>query len=90
MTTATNAQEIINAFADGDYEARDGRYYSAIRVAVREKREAMQKANAKLAHAVADAREAGDSWDMIASALGCSRQAAHERFGPKGKYANLT
>lgn len=29
---------------------------------------------------VADAREAGETWQSIADALGISRQAAHERF----------
>jgi len=35
------------------------------------------------ARAVARAREAGVPWSMIGTALGVSRQAAHERYGPR-------
>lgn len=36
---------------------------------------------AELAEAVADARRQGHTWTQIATMLGTSRQAAHERYG---------
>lgn len=53
--------------------------------AIRDLREAVQElhdAESALRMAVADARNANASWSYIAEALGVSRQAAWERFGP--------
>ena len=44
-------------------------------------RQAAESAEAELRAAVAEAREAGYSWSMVAAALDVSRQAAWERFG---------
>lgn len=38
-------------------------------------------AERSLREAVADARHQGASWSEVGAVLGCSRQAAHERFG---------
>ena len=42
---------------------------------------ACTKAQQDLLNAVKDAREADDSWTVIGTALGISRQAAQQRFG---------
>jgi hypothetical protein len=44
---------------------------------------ALQDAEEELHSAVAAARDAGDTWDMIGVALGVTRQAAYQRFGQK-------
>jgi Tfp pilus assembly protein PilF len=44
-------------------------------------REHITDAEAELREAVRAAREAGDSWTVIAAALDTTRQAAQERFG---------
>jgi Tfp pilus assembly protein PilF len=41
---------------------------------------ALATAEENLRKAVAGARTAGDSWTVIGTALGTSKQAAHERF----------
>ncbi|WP_343603007.1 hypothetical protein [Mycobacterium sp.] len=43
--------------------------------------DAVDVAQTELRAAVAAARNAGDTWAMIAVALGISRQAAYQRFG---------
>lgn len=43
--------------------------------------EALTRADLELRAAVAAARAAGDTWDMIGLGLGVSRQAAFQRFG---------
>lgn len=44
-------------------------------------REHIADAEAELRDAVKAARDAGDSWGVIAAALDTSRQAAQQRFG---------
>lgn len=44
-------------------------------------RSAIVEAEAELRDAVQAAREAGDSWTVIAAALDTTRQAAQQRFG---------
>ncbi|MCV7230678.1 hypothetical protein [Mycolicibacterium komossense] len=58
-------------------KARDARHMRRIAAAAK----ALAGADAELDAAVAAAREAGDSWAMIGTALGVSRQAAAQRFG---------
>lgn len=45
-------------------------------------RQALLDAEDELIDAVTTARDAGDPWSMIGLALGVSRQAAQQRFGP--------
>ena len=42
--------------------------------------DACQQAAAALRHAVAAARQAGHPWSAVAAILGCTRQAAQQRF----------
>lgn len=53
-------------------KARDGRHMRRIAAA---------RTEAEVESAVAAARAAGDSWAMIGTALGISRQSASRRFG---------
>jgi hypothetical protein len=57
-------------------DARDARHMRRI-IAAAEK---LDVAQAELNEAVAVAREAGDSWAMIGTALGINRRAAQQRF----------
>jgi hypothetical protein len=64
--------------------SRDARHLPRITAAA----EAVESAHAELRAAVAAARDAGDTWAMIAVALGISRQAAYQRSGqPTGSTA---
>jgi hypothetical protein len=58
-------------------DARDARYFRRIVAAGA----ALEAAEDDLHSAVAEARAAGDTWGMIGTALGVSRQAAYQRFG---------
>lgn len=58
-------------------EARDATHFRRIVAA----RTAIADGEAELREAVAAAREAGDSWTVIAAALDTTRQAAYQRFG---------
>ncbi|OCH81053.1 hypothetical protein [Gordonia sp. UCD-TK1] len=57
--------------------ARDATHFRRIVAA----RTAIADGEAELREAVAAAREAGDSWTVIAAALDTTRQAAYQRFG---------
>ncbi|KLO26525.1 hypothetical protein ABW16_19465 [Mycolicibacter heraklionensis] len=56
--------------------ARDATAFRRIVAAV----EAVHQADAELVEAVRASRVAGDSWTVIAVALGTTRQAAQQRF----------
>lgn len=56
---------------------RDASHFRAI-IAAKEARAAADRA---LVQTVVAAKLAGDSWTIIGAALGCSKQAASERFG---------
>jgi hypothetical protein len=58
-------------------EAHDGRHMRRISAAA----EALDAAHDELHAAVKAARLAGDTWSMIGTALGTTRQAAFQRFG---------
>ena len=58
------------------HPARDAVNFRRIRAA----REHITHAEAELRDAVRAAREAGDSWTVIAAALDTTRQAAQQRF----------
>ncbi|MGM0386165.1 MAG: hypothetical protein ACQERF_09330 [Actinomycetota bacterium] len=57
--------------------ARDAVHFRRILAA----RQHIADADAELREAVKAAREAGDSWTVIAAALDTTRQAAQQRFG---------
>ena len=57
--------------------ARDAVHFRRILAA----RQGIAAAEQELRDAVKVARDAGDSWTVIASALGTTRQAAQQRFG---------
>lgn len=57
--------------------ARDAVHFRRILAA----RQHLADADAELRDAVNAAREAGDSWTVIAAALDTTRQAAQQRFG---------
>lgn len=57
--------------------ARDAVHFRRILAA----RQHISTAEAELRQAVKAAREAGDSWTVIATALDTTRQAAQQRFG---------
>jgi hypothetical protein len=57
--------------------ARDAVHFRRILAA----RQHIADAEAELREAVKAAREAGDSWTVIAAALDTTRQAAQQRFG---------
>lgn len=57
-------------------KARDGTHLRKIGQAL----DHVEQSDRELVRAIADARDAGDSWAAIAAVLGTSRQAAHRRF----------
>jgi hypothetical protein len=69
----------LNAIEPNPADARDATYMRRIIAAAA----ALQDAVEELHSAVAAARDAGDTWDMIGVALGVTRQAAFQRFGKK-------
>jgi hypothetical protein len=79
--TAKNHIVDVEQWLDGlevdPANARDGRNMRRIGAAVA----ALELAQTELHAAVAAAREAGDTWAMIGTALGTTRQAAFQRFG---------
>jgi hypothetical protein len=69
----------LNAIEPNPADARDATHMRRIVAAAT----ALQDAEEELHSAVAAARDAGDTWDMIGVALGVTRQAAYQRFGQK-------
>ena len=59
------------------HPARDAAHFRRILAA----RQGVAAAEQELRDAVKAARDAGDSWTVIASALDTTRQAAQQRFG---------
>lgn len=59
------------------HQARDAVHFRRILAA----RQGIAAAEQELRDAVKAARDAGDSWTVIASALDTTRQAAQQRFG---------
>lgn len=77
----TNTTDDVEAWLDNldvnPADARDARHMRQIIAAA----EAVGTAEAELVATVDAAREGGDTWAMIGTALGISRQAAYQRFG---------
>lgn len=77
---AAEQGEPVERWLDGlDPDRIDFRDASGVR-AIIAATEALAAAQDSLRQAVAQARAGGDSWTVIAAALGTSKQAAHERF----------
>lgn len=77
MTTRTKDRTGLDALSPATHPARDAAGFRAIRAAMRQVEDAEQVLRA----AVRAARAAGDSWAVIGTALGTTRQAAFQRFG---------
>lgn len=78
MTDETaGIEEWLDSVDPDASEARDASHVRRIIAAV----EAVEHSEGELRAAVAAARAAGDTWDVIGVALGISRQAAYQRFG---------
>lgn len=67
----------LDAIEPNPSDARDSTHIRRIIAAAK----AVDASQAELRAAVAAARSAGDTWDLIGVALGISRQAAYQRFG---------
>lgn len=77
QTTPTETEAWLDSLDVDPAKARDGRHLRRIAAAAK----TLDEADAELTAAVVAAREAGDSWAMIGTALGISRQGAFQRFG---------
>lgn len=68
---------ILAEESSGRADARDATHFRRIVAA----NKALSAASDELVAAVAAAREAGDTWAMVGTALGISSHAAFQRFG---------
>jgi hypothetical protein len=76
-TTSTNQTErMLEQLDPSTVAARDATGFRRIIAA----RDNLARAERELHEAVAAAREAGDSWTAIGTALGITKQAAQQRF----------
>lgn len=66
----------LDTISPTTHPGRDAAGFRAIRAAAKN----VETAEQDLRDAVRAAREAGDSWAIIGTALGVSRQAAQQRF----------
>lgn len=66
----------LDTISPATHPGRDAAGFRAIRAAAKN----VETAEQDLRDAVRAAREAGDSWAIIGTALGISRQAAQQRF----------
>lgn len=76
-TKRRNDDTGLDAIDPTTHPARDATYFRRIVKARKE----LEAAEQDLRDAVAEAREAGDSWAVIGAALDTTRQAAFQRFG---------
>lgn len=76
-TEKTNIETWLDNLEVDPAKARDGRHMRRIAAAAT----ALTAAETELNDAVAEARASGDTWAMVGTALGVSRQAAYQRFG---------
>src|SRR5205807_2580842 len=70
-------EDWLDAVEPDPADARDASHIRRIIAAA----ESLGAAQSELHAAVAAARAAGDTWDVIGAALGTSRQNAYQRFG---------
>ena len=81
---ATDVEEWLDNLDVDPAEARDGKHMrriAAARKALDAAESGLAAARTEMLDAVTAAREAGDTWAMVGTALGISRQAAYQRFG---------
>lgn len=77
MRTRTKDATGLDTLSPATHPSRDATGFRAIRAAMHQ----AEDAERALRDAVRDARAAGDSWTIIGTALGTTRQAACQRFG---------
>jgi Tfp pilus assembly protein PilF len=77
MSSAENDVAGPDQLDPAAHSARDAVHFRRILAA----RQGIAAAEQELRDAVKAARDAGDSWTVIASALDTTRQAAQQRFG---------
>lgn len=77
MTKLMNDDTGLDTVDPATTTARNAEHFRRIIAA----RKGVAEAEAELRAAVAAAREAGDSWNVIGVALDTTRQAAFQRFG---------
>ena len=77
MSSAENEVAGLGQLDPGMRPARDAVHFRRILAAC----QGIASAEQELRDAVQAARDAGDSWTVIASALDTTRQAAQQRFG---------
>ena len=77
MSSAENDVAGLDQLDAAASQARDAVHFRRILAA----RQGIASAEQELRDAVQAARDAGDSWTVIASALDTTRQAAQQRFG---------
>lgn len=75
-TNRTDVEQWLDAIDPATTPTKDARHLRAVGEALT----ALEQAEARLQRAVADARNAGDSWTAIGAVLGTSRQAAHRKY----------
>lgn len=78
MKHKTDIDEWLDTIEPNPADAHDASHLRRIIAA----KEAVQTAESELRAAVNAARAAGDTWAAIGVALGITRQAAFQRFGP--------
>lgn len=77
MDDDADLDDFLDAVEVNPADARDATHFRRIIAA----RQATAAADAELAAAVGAARDAGDTWELIGTALGTSSQDAYRRFG---------
>lgn len=77
MTATHSAKTGLDTISPATHSARNGSDFRAIRAAAKD----VEQSQTALRDAVRRARENGDSWTIIGTALGISKQAAQQRFG---------
>ena len=77
QTDQTDTEAWLDSLEVDPAKARDARHVRRIAAAAK----VLADADTELTAAVIEARKAGDSWAMVGTALGVSRQAAFQRFG---------
>lgn len=75
--TPTLDQTGLDELDPENAESRDASHFRELVAAAA----AVRQSDERLHRAVARARQAGDSWTVIGSALGMTRQGAYQRFG---------
>ncbi|GGF26272.1 hypothetical protein [Subtercola lobariae] len=81
----SSAEKWLDSFEPTQSPMKDGSHLRAIGDALT----AVENAGDALERAVAEAHDAGDSWEAISVVLGTSRQAAHRKFAHRVAAAHV-